>query len=178
MAIKMASAALDGDGLRLITVTGSGHTIVLDNAEGNTGPRPAEVLLVAQAGCTAMDVVSILRKKRQAFTRYEVHVSGEQRDDPPPHVYQRIEIVHEVTGNVDATSVARAIELSATRYCTVTAMLGAGPAEIHHRYLIHRADGSPDEAAEVVVTGPHADPDAPGTTERASAPAASGGGVA
>lgn len=166
MATKMASALLDGDGSRLVVQTGSGHTIVLDNAEGDTGPRPAEMLLVAQAGCTAMDVIAILRKKRQSFSRYEVRVSGEQRDDPPPHVYTRIDIVHEVTGDVDATAVARAIELSATRYCTVTAMLAAGPAEIHHRYLIRRGDGLPDEAGDVVVTGPGDDPDAPGTTRK------------
>lgn len=169
MATKTATATLDGDGMRLATVTGSGHTIVLDNAEGNGGPRPAEMLMVAQAGCTAMDVVSILRKKRQAFGRYEVRVSGAQRDDPAPHVYERVEIVHVIDGaDVDVSAVSRAIELSATRYCTVTAMLSAGPAEIHHRYLIRRGDGRPDEAGEVLATGPRADPDAIAANDRAS----------
>lgn len=167
MTTKTASARLDGDGLRLVAATGSGHTLVLDNVEGNTGARPAEMLLVAQAGCAAMDVVSILRKKRQPFTRYEAHVTGQQRDDPAPHVYERIEVVHEVTGaGVEASAVARAIELSATRYCTVTAMLSAGPAQIHHRYLIRREGSAPDEKGEVVVTGPGDDPDAPGTRRR------------
>lgn len=160
MATKTATATLDGDGLRLVAATGSGHTIVMDNVEGNTGPRPAELLLVAQAGCTAMDVVTILRKKRQPFSRYEVRVSGEQRDDPAPHVYERIEIVHLLDGaGLDGAAVRRAIELSATRYCAVTAMLSAGPAEIHHRYLIRRGDQQPDESGEVVVTGPGGDPD-------------------
>lgn len=163
MATKTANATLDGDGLRLVTVTGSGHTIVLDNGEGNTGPRPAEMLMVAQAGCTAMDVVSILRKKRQAFTRYEVRVTGEQRDDPAPHVYERVDIVHVIDGaDLEVSAVRRAIELSATRYCTVTATLGAGPTELHHRYVVRRGDGRPDESGEVVVTGPRADPDAAG----------------
>lgn len=178
MATKMATARLEGDGLRLITSTGSGHTIIMDNVEGDSGPRPAEMLLVAQAGCTAMDVVSILRKKRQPFTRYEVRVTGQQRDDPAPHVYEHVEIVHEVTGDVDAGAVARAIELSATRYCTVTAMLSAGPAEIHHRYLVHRADGGLDEAGEVVVTGPHGGLAAVGTDDQATAPAATEAGAA
>jgi len=71
------TVSLDGDGSRLVALTGSGHTIVMDNAEGDSGPRLAELLVVAQAGCTAMDVASILRKKRQAFTRYEVRVSAE-----------------------------------------------------------------------------------------------------
>ena len=175
MATKAATATLDGDGLRLVAATGSGHTIVMDNAEGDTGARPAEMLLVAQAGCTAMDVVSILRKKRQPFTRYEVRVSGEQRDDPAPHVYERIEIVHVLDGaDLDVSAVARAIELSATRYCTVTAMLSAGPAQIHHRYLIRRGDGQPDDGDEVVVTGPSRDPDAPYATPAVSVPIGEG----
>ncbi len=73
-----------------------------------------------------------------------------------PHVFEWIEIVHELEGSgLEATAVRRAIELSATRYCTATAMLSAGPAEIHHRYRIRR-DGRPIEAEEVVVAGPGA----------------------
>lgn len=175
MATKTATAMLEGDGLRLVAATGSGHTIVLDNVEGDAGPRPAELLLVAQAGCTAMDVVPILRKKRQPFTRYEVRVSGEQRDDPHPHVYERIEIVHVLDGaDLDVTAVSRAVELSATRYCTVTAMLSAGPAEIHHRYLVRRGEGRPDEGGEVVVTGPGGDPDGWAQSWRAEAQATEG----
>ncbi len=142
-----------GEGLRLTAVTGSGHSLVMDSAEGDAGPRPAELLLVAQAGCTAMDVASILRKKRQTIDRYEVRVIGEQRDDPPPHVYERIRIVHRVEGDVDVSAVRRAIELSATRYCTVTGNLASGVAEIHHAYVIRTADGD-EHYGEVVITGP------------------------
>ena len=136
-----AVARLDGDGLRLVAQTGSGHAIVMDTAEGGSGPRPAELLLVAQAGCTAMDVASILRKKRQPFTSYEVRVAGEQRTDPPPHVFERIRIVHVVEGPVDPEAVRRAIELSATKYCTATGNLASGVAEIHHAYLLRTPDG-------------------------------------
>ena len=155
MATKTVSTWLDGDGLRLTALTGSGHTIVMDNAEGNSGPRPAELLVVAQAGCTAMDVVSILRKKRQAFTRYEVRVTGEQRDNPPPHVFERIRIVHVLEGDVDIEAVRRAIELSATKYCTVTGNLASGVAEIHHAYVVRDAAGE-EHYGEVDVTGPGA----------------------
>jgi putative redox protein len=161
MATKTATVSLDGDGLRLVTRTGSGHSIVMDNAEGDSGPRPAELLIVAQAGCTAMDVASILRKKRQPFTRYEVRVSADQRDDPPPHVFERMRIVHIVDGPVDIEAVRRAIELSATKYCTVTGNLASGVTEIRHAYLVHGADGE-EHYAEVVVTGPHESPDALG----------------
>ena len=133
----------------------------MDDAEGDSGPRPAELLVVALAGCTAMDVASILRKKRQAFTRYEVRVAAEQRDDPPPHVFERVRIVHAVDGPVDIEAVRRAIELSATRYCTVTGNLASGVAQIHHAYLVHSADGE-EHYGEVVVTGPDESPDALG----------------
>jgi len=75
------------------------------------------------------------------------------------------------------TAVARAIELSATRYCTASAMLSAGPAEIHHRYLVRRGDGRPDETGEtgeVVVTGPGEVPDALGERWQAAAAAPAG----
>jgi putative redox protein len=155
MATKTVTARLEGDGLRLVAQTGSGHTIVMDNAEGDTGARPAEMLVVAQAGCTAMDVVSILRKKRQAFTRYEVRVTGIQRDEPPPHVYTEMRIVHVVDGDVEVESLRRAIELSAIRYCTVTANLASGVTEIQHAYVLR--DGAGEEHyGTVLVTGPHA----------------------
>jgi putative redox protein len=155
VATKTVSARLDGDGLRLIARTGSGHTIVMDNADGDAGPRPAELLVVAQAGCTAMDVVAILRKKRQAFTRYEVRVTGEQRDDPAPHVFERIRIVHVVEGGADVEAVRRAIELSATKYCTVTGNLASGVAEIRHAYVVRDLAGD-EHYGEVIVTGPGA----------------------
>ena len=161
MATKTVTVSLDGDGSRFVALTGSGHAIVMDNAEGDSGPRPAELLVVAQAGCTAMDVVSILRKKRRAFTRYEVRVLAEQRDDPPPHVFERVRIVHVVHGPVEIEAVRRAIELSATKYCTVTGNLASGVTEIHHAYLVHGVNGD-EHYGEVVVTGPNERSDALG----------------
>jgi putative redox protein len=159
--IKTARARHVGPWLRFTIRTGSGHDLAVDDDAGNTGPRPAELLLAALAGCTAFDVASILTKKRQGIDAYDVIVTGEQRDEPHPHVFERIDVVHELVGPaLDTAAVRRSIELSATRYCTATAMLSAGPAEIHHRYVIHR-DGASAERGEVVVTGPHADPDAP-----------------
>ena len=162
-------------GSRFQITTGSGHALAVDDAEGDSAPRPAELLLAAQAGCAALDVASILAKKRQSFASYEVSVSGDQREDRHPHVYQRIDIVHEFeAGDLDVAAVRRAIELSATRYCTASAMFSAGPAEIHHRYLVRWADGRHDEAGEVVVTGPGEDPDALGQRQRSAVPAAAG----
>jgi putative redox protein len=162
VAIKTSTALYEGAGLRFTVHTGSGHDIVLDDAEGNAGPRPVEMLLAGQVGCTGMDVISILQKKRVVVTRYEVSVSAEQRDGQPA-VFTRADVVHLVEGPaVDEVAVRRAIELSATKYCSVAAMLSAGSVEIHHRYRIVGVAGADPIEGEVMVTGPHADPDAMG----------------
>ena len=145
------------DGFRFVAATGSGHDIIMDNAAGDAGPRPTELVLAAIAGCTAMDVVEILAKKRQAVTRYATEVTGVQRETAP-NVFTDITVVHVVEGAVDTEAVRRSIELSATKYCTVSAQIAAGTARISHRYTIRRpaADGAPpsEESGEVVVTGP------------------------
>ena len=154
MAVKTADLTLAGDGLRFVAESGSGHRIVLDNGEGDTGMRPAELVPLAVAGCTAMDVISILRKKRQPVDRYEIHASGIQ-DDDHPNAFRRIDIVHVVSGaSLDTAAVARAIELSATKYCSVGATLASGAVEIHHRYVVRTPDGV-EETDEVLVTGPY-----------------------
>lgn len=153
MTTRTVSARLVGEGLRIVAATGSGHTIVMDTSDGDCGPRPAEMLIVAQAGCTAMDVVSILRKKRQAFARYEIRVTGEQRDEPHPHVFEGIRIVHVVEGDVDVAAVRRAIELSATKYCAVGANIASGVAEIRHAYVVRDVRGE-EHYGEVAITGP------------------------
>jgi len=149
-------------GMRFVARTGSGHDIVMDNAAGDTGARPTELVLAAIAGCTAMDVVEIMRKKRQTMDAYEVTVSGSQRE-LAPNVYTDITVVHTVDGDVETEAVRRSIELSATKYCTVSAQVATGAARISHRYLIKRPSTSAapaQEEAEVIVTGPLKDLDA------------------
>ena len=160
MANKTATITLEGGDLRFVARSGSGHDIVLDDGHGDTGMRPAELIPIAVAGCTAMDVVSILRKKRQAVQLYEVRAKGEQLDTHP-NAFTRIDVVHVIEGEgIDVDAVARAIELSATKYCAVGATLSSGMTEIHHAYLVRDGRGG-DRAAEVIVTGPLEVPDAP-----------------
>ena len=144
-------------GSRFVARSSSGHDIVMDNAAGNTGPRPTELVLAAIAGCTAMDVIDILTKKRQVVDGYSVEVTGTQREKPP-NVYTDITVLHVVEGNVETDALRRSIELSATKYCTVSAQLASGVARISHRYTIKRpaAAGTPptEESGEVVVEGP------------------------
>ena len=117
----------------------SGHEVVMDAAPEvggqDRGARPMELLLAGLAGCTGMDVVSILRKMRQEVTGYEVRVRGERAEEHP-RVYTEIVVEHVVRGRgLIEAHVARAVELSATRYCPASAMLEKA-ARIEHRYAI------------------------------------------
>jgi putative redox protein len=90
----------------------------------NDGFRPMELIALGMAGCTAMDVISILQKKRQEITSFEVIVNG-QRADEHPRVFTHIDIEYRIRGvDVDEAAVKRAIELSETKYCPAQAMLG------------------------------------------------------
>jgi putative redox protein len=118
---------------------------------------PVETVLVALGACTGMDVISIATKKRQAVDAYRVHVRGDQRGEYP-QVFTEIDVVHEMTGRkLSEGAIRRSIELSATKYCPVSAMLSAGATVIHHRYQIHSSGPEPYEAeGEVIATGPYA----------------------
>jgi putative redox protein len=126
--VKTAEAVLEtveGYGLRFAIRVG-GFPLVLDTGRDARGPSPMDALLAALGACTGMDVVSILRKKREPVTGYAVAVAGERRMSEHPKVYTRIEIVHRVRGRgVSPASVEEAVRLSDTRYCAVHAMLGS-----------------------------------------------------
>jgi len=97
-----------------------------------------ELVLMALAGCTGMDVISILRKKRQDVTGYEINVRG-VRAETHPMVYTHITVEHVVTGHrVDPAAVARAVELSETKYCSVSGMLRKA-AQIESTYRVVEA---------------------------------------
>ena len=115
------------EGMAFTAASGSGHEIVIDTSiDGggqDQGPSPMELLLIGTAGCTAMDVISILRKKRQKITAYQVRVHG-VRAATYPKVFTEITIEHIITGHsVDEAAVVHAIELSDTKYCSAHAMM-------------------------------------------------------
>ena len=158
MALKTAIVSLDGDGLRFNASSGSGHSIILDSGEGDRGMRPSELIPVALAGCTGMDVISILRKKRQAVSGYRIEVGGTQTDEHP-NEFTRMDVTHVVEGvGVDVAAVSRAIELSATKYCAVGATLASGNVEIHHGYRVIDTSTGAEVAGDALVEGPHQDP--------------------
>jgi putative redox protein len=127
------------NGMQFTAVADSGHAITLDadaSVGGNDlGSRPMELMLLSLAGCTAMDVISILRKKRQAVTGFEVRTNAE-RSDTHPKVFTAVTIEYIITGyNIDPAAVERAIDLSEKAYCPAQAML-IRAVPISHTYQI------------------------------------------
>ncbi len=138
----------------------SGHVQVFDDRESNQGGSPVETILTALGACTAMDVISIAAKKRQAVDEYRIHVRGSQRDEYP-QIFTEIEVTHDFVGrDLSEAALHRSIELSATKYCPVNAMISAGDTVVHHRYRIASSGAAPFEAeGEVIATGPYARPE-------------------
>ena len=144
MAEQMTATVRLETGMRFDAEAGSGHHVTLDAAEhgggDNEGFRPMELLLVGLGGCTGMDVISILRKKRQQVTGYEVHVSG-IRAEEDPMVFVEITVEHVVSGyHIQPEAVARAIQLSEERYCGAGAMLGKVAHLTHTFRLVEAAE--------------------------------------
>ncbi len=124
--------------LQFVVETGSGHKLIIDDLVGRTGPKPIELMAAALAGCTAFDVVTILRnKKHKTVAAYEVKVEADQRP-MPPQVFTEVRIHHAVTGdNIDPQSVEDAIKLSESKYCSVGEMIRQSGARISTTYSIH-----------------------------------------
>jgi len=119
-----------------VGTTPSGHAQVMEtDSTRSSAATPMELLLIALGGCTGVDVISILKKKRQRVTDYRIEVSGDRREEPP-RSYTRLEVKHIVRGHhLSAQAVASAIELSDSKYCSVAATL-RGSAEIISTYEI------------------------------------------
>ena len=127
------------EGVTFVGESASGHAVVMDgppeSGGRNLGIRPMEMLLLGMGGCTAFDVVTILKKARQPVTDCVVEMQAE-RADTDPKVFTRIHVHFVVTGNgLSDKQVARAVELSAEKYCSASIMLGKA-AEISHDYEV------------------------------------------
>ncbi len=135
------------DGAMFLGESGSGHSVVMDGPESaggrNMGIRPMEMLLIGMGGCASFDVVSILQKARQPVTGCRTELVAE-RADAVPAVFTAIEIRFIVTGRgLKEKQVERAVELSATKYCSASIMMGAAGVKITHSYeIIEEAAGA------------------------------------
>lgn len=127
------------DGRAFVGETGSGHAVVMDGSPEsggrNIGIRPMEMMLLGLGGCTAFDIVMILERMREKVTGLDIALEGERATEDPK-VYTRVKLVYKVTGRkLKPANVERAVNLSAEKYCSATAMF-AKSAVIEHSFEI------------------------------------------
>lgn len=137
------------DGVRFVAEAGSGHSVVIDgppeHGGRDVGVRPMEMMLMGLGGCTAFDVVDILKKARQDVADCRVALRAE-RADAVPAVFTKIHIHFRLRGRaLSAKQVARAIDLTAEKYCSASIMLSRGGVEITHDFLIEDTRETTDE---------------------------------
>lgn len=142
-----------GQRRQFVAQSGTGHPLLIDDAAGGTGPKPIELVAVGLAGCTAFDVITVLRQKyHQKVTRYEVGVEADQAERPP-QVFTNVRIHHVLTGfDIDAAAVEQAIHLSEEKYCSVGAMVQK-TASFHTTYEI--VNEKIEWVQELDTTGAH-----------------------
>jgi putative redox protein len=134
------------DGAMFLGESGTGHTVVMDGAaeQGgrNLAPRPMEMLLIGMGGCSAYDVMAMLRKSRQQVIDCQAQIEAE-RADAVPAVFTKIHIHFVITGTaLKESAVARALSLSADKYCSASIMLAAAGVEVSHSHEIQDSVGS------------------------------------
>jgi putative redox protein len=117
--------ALWTDKDRFLCEAASGHALVVDAGSEKSASSPVELVLIALCACSASDVVSILRKKREPFTSVEVRATGDRSEDFPK-IFTTIRVIYRVTGNVTHKAMEDAVRLSEEKYCSVSAMLQKG----------------------------------------------------
>ena len=123
---------------QFVATSPSGHALAIDSdRQSNKAPGPMELVLMALGACTATDVVTVLRKKRQKLEALEVICSGERASEPPT-VWTKVEVLYRLRGELDEAAVKRAIELSEEKYCSVSAMVKK-TAALTWRYEIVRS---------------------------------------
>lgn len=128
MAVTASARWTDSE--RFVAQASSKHAIVVDSGSEKSANGPMELVLIGLCCCTATDVVSILRKKREPFTSVEVHAEAERAKEPPT-VYTKIHLVYRIGGKVTRKAVEDAVHLSKTKYCSVSQMIQK-TAEITH----------------------------------------------
>ncbi len=118
------------------------HNVKMDSSPesggNNFGARPMQLLLMALAGCSAIDVISILNKQRQTITDYKMKVHGEREAGKEPSLWKTVDVEFHLWGNIDETKAQRAADLSIQKYCSVAATLRAAGAEINWTVIVHK----------------------------------------
>jgi putative redox protein len=122
----------------------NGHSILMDSSPEsggqNFGVRPMQVLLMGLGGCSAIDVISILKKQRQEVVDYKMVVKGEREAGKEPSLWKEVDLEFHIYGNVDKDKAERAVELSVNKYCSVAATLKFAGADVRYEVFVHPAN--------------------------------------
>ena len=124
------------DGLQFVARAGQGPAVILDSRDGASGASPMQLVLMGVAGCTAIDIIVIMNKKRIQLSNFEVIIEGEQAEENPKR-YTQMHITYKLKGKgIKPKAVEQAIQLSETKYCSAMASVNA---EVKHSYEIVEA---------------------------------------
>lgn len=118
-----------------------GHTIKMDSSPEsgglNYGVRPMQMLLMGLAGCSAIDVIAILKKQRQEVRDYKMVINGDREPNKEPSLWKEINIEFHLYGNIDPDKAQKAADLSIGKYCSVAATLTKSGSEIKYQMFVH-----------------------------------------
>lgn len=124
--MKIALQRID-DGFNMEAVDEQGHKVLMDssveNGGKNNGVRPMQMLIMGLGGCSAIDVVMILKKQRQEITDFRIEIEADREQGKEPSLWEKAHIVFYLSGNIDADKASRAVELSMNKYCSVAETL-------------------------------------------------------
>lgn len=124
--MKISLKRID-DGFNMEASDETGHTVRMDssveNGGSNNGVRPMQMLMMGLGGCSAIDVVMILKKQRQEITDFRIEIEGDREKGKEPSLWEKAHVVFHLTGNIDPDKAARAVELSMNKYCSVAETL-------------------------------------------------------
>ncbi|MBV7531981.1 OsmC family protein [Chitinophaga sp. sic0106] len=127
--MKIALQRID-DGFNMEAVDENGHKVLMDssveNGGKNNGVRPMQMIIMGLGGCSAIDIVMILKKQRQEVTDFRIEVEADREKGKEPSLWENAHLVFHLSGNIDADKAARAVELSMNKYCSVAETLRKG----------------------------------------------------
>lgn len=126
-------------GMTITDLTGNSMVIDIPVSEGGNGQgmRPMQTLLAAFCGCSAVDIVSILKKQKQSFTSFKIAVDGERKHGKEPSVWETIDLEFEFLGEIDPSKAYRAVQLSIDKYCSVSETLRRAGATINYKVKVN-----------------------------------------
>jgi putative redox protein len=125
--------------MKIIDATGNSMVIdiPIDQGGNGNGMRPMQTVLAALCGCSAVDVVSILKKQKQTLTGFKIWVDGEREKGKEPSVWQTVDLIFELTGEVESNKGFRAVQLSVDKYCSVAETVRRAGATIHYKVVVN-----------------------------------------